>query len=145
MSGHSSWNEISEKLRADPERRARIEQLEQAIEAELTISQLRESRGVTQENIAEKMNVTQSNVSHFERNPHIFLRSLASYIEALGGRLEIRAVFPDQIVTLAIPGTQQQQSLEHPKRNYRRRYAHRHTLRTQQKPLEYQKHDHATQ
>lgn len=109
MSGHKSWNEISEKLRADPERRTRIEQRKQAIEAELTISQLREARGATQESVAEKMNVTQSNVSHFERNPNIFLRSLANYVESLGGKLEIRAVFPDQIVTLAVPGTPQQQ------------------------------------
>lgn len=48
MSGHKSWNEMSEKLRADPERRARIEQREQAIEAELTISQRRKAREVTQ-------------------------------------------------------------------------------------------------
>jgi predicted XRE-type DNA-binding protein len=110
MSGHKSWSEISTKVRTDPERRARIEQQEQAIETGLTISQLRETRGTTQECIAERMNVTQSNVSHFERNPNIFLRSLASYIEALGGRLEIRAVFPDEVVTLAVPGTQRQQS-----------------------------------
>jgi ribosome-binding protein aMBF1 (putative translation factor) len=109
MSGHKSWNEISAKVRADPGRRARIEQREQAIETGLTISQLRETRGTTQESVAQRMNVTQSNVSHFERNPNIFLRSLASYIEALGGRLEIRAVFPDEIVTLAVPGTQRQQ------------------------------------
>lgn len=106
MSGHKPWSEISAKLRADPKRRARIEQHEQVIEAELTISQLRESLGATQENIAERMNVTQSNVSHFERNPNIYLRSLANYVEALGGRLEIRAVFPDQTVILAVPGTQ---------------------------------------
>lgn len=105
MSGYKPWSEISAKLRADPERRARIEQREQAIEAELTISQLREARGATQENVAEKMNVTQSNVSHFERNPNIFLRSLADYVEVLGGKLEIRAVFPDQVVTLAVPGS----------------------------------------
>ncbi len=110
MSGHRSWNEISKKLREDPERRARIEQRERAIEAELTISQLREALGVTQENVAERMNVTQSNISHFERNPNIFLRSLAAYVEALGGRLEIRAVFPEQVVTLTVLGTQQQQS-----------------------------------
>ena len=73
MSGHKPWSEISAKLRADPERRARIEQREQAIEAELTISQLREALGATQESVAERMNVTQSNVSHFERNPNIFL------------------------------------------------------------------------
>ncbi len=43
MSGHKPWSEISAKLRADPERRARSEQREQAIEAELTISQLPEA------------------------------------------------------------------------------------------------------
>ncbi|HVB74565.1 MAG TPA: XRE family transcriptional regulator [Ktedonobacteraceae bacterium] len=106
MSGHKPWSEISAKVRSDPERRARIEQREQAIEAELTISQLREAVGATQESVAERMNVTQSNVSHFEHNPNIFLRSLASYVEALGGRLEVRAVFPDQVVTLAVSGSQ---------------------------------------
>jgi DNA-binding XRE family transcriptional regulator len=110
MSGHKPWSEISAKVRANPERRARIEQREQAIEAELTISQLREALGATQESVAERMNVTQSNVSHFERNPNIFLRSLASYVEALGGRLEVRAVFPDQVVTLAVSATQRQPS-----------------------------------
>ncbi len=60
MSGHKSWNRISEKLRTDPERRARIEQREQAIEAELTISQLREARGATQENVAENQRQTGS-------------------------------------------------------------------------------------
>lgn len=110
MSGHKPWSEISTKLRADPERRARIEEREQVIEAELTISQLREARGATQENVAERMNVTQSNVSHFERNPNIFLRSLADYVEALGGQLEIRAVFPDQVVTLAVPGPRRKSS-----------------------------------
>ena len=43
MSGHKPWNEISTKLRADPERRTRIEQREQVIEAELTFSQLHEA------------------------------------------------------------------------------------------------------
>lgn len=110
MSGYKPWSEISSKLRADPERRARIEQREQAIEAELTISQLREARGSTQENVAARMNVTQSNVSHFERNPNIFLRSLADYVEALGGQLEIRAVFLDQVVTLTVPGPRRKPS-----------------------------------
>jgi len=35
MSGHKPWSEISTKMWADPERRARIEQREQAIEAYL--------------------------------------------------------------------------------------------------------------
>ena len=110
MSGHKPWSEISAKVRAGPERRARIEQREQAIEAGLTISQLREARCATQESVAERMNVTQSNVSHFERNPNIFLQSLTGYVEALGGRLAIRAVFPEQVVTLVVPSAQRQTS-----------------------------------
>src|SRR5260370_40844393 len=110
MSGHKPWSEISAKVRADPERRARIEHRDQASAAELTISQLRGALGATQESVAERMNVTQSNVSHLERNPNIFLRSLASYVEALRGRFEGRAVFPDQGVTLTVSGTQRQPS-----------------------------------
>src|SRR5258708_8906741 len=96
-------------MRSEQKRSASIGQREQAIEAELASRQLREARGATQENVAERMNVTQSNVSHFERNPNIFLRSLAGYVEAVGGRLEVCAVFPDQVVTLAVPGPQRQQ------------------------------------
>jgi thiamine monophosphate synthase len=60
MSGHKPWNELSERVRSDLERRVRIEQHERAIEAELTISQLRETRGSTQESIAENRRQTGS-------------------------------------------------------------------------------------
>ncbi len=89
MGGHKPWSDINAKLRADSERRARIKHLEQAFEAGLTNGQLREARGATQENVAERMKATQSNVSHFEHNPNFFLRSLADYVEALVRRPEI--------------------------------------------------------
>ena len=47
MSGHRKFEELSDQLRSDPERRARIEQGQQAIEVGLTISKLREARGLT--------------------------------------------------------------------------------------------------
>jgi predicted transposase YdaD len=50
MSGHRPWREIREKLRADPERRARIEQRERAIAEGLTIGQMRKARGDLQKN-----------------------------------------------------------------------------------------------
>ena len=78
------------------------------------------------------MNVTQSNVSHFERNPNIFLRSLAGYVEALGGRLEVRAVFLDQVVTLAVSGPQRQQP-DAPQREQAPRNGSRGTLLPQAK------------
>jgi hypothetical protein len=62
MSGHKPWSEISAKVWSDPERRARIEQREQAIEAELTISQLRRARGATQESVADKQLVSEQEI-----------------------------------------------------------------------------------
>jgi transcriptional regulator with XRE-family HTH domain len=103
MSGHRKFEELSDQLRSDPERRARIEQGQQAIETGLNISRLREARGLTQENVAAQMGVTQSNVSHFERSPNVFVRTLAAFVEALGGELKITAVFSDQTVSLVIP------------------------------------------
>jgi len=103
MSGHRKFKELSDQLRSDPKRQARIEQGQQAIEVGLTISRLRETRGLTQENVATQMGVTQSNVSHFERSPNVFVRTLAAFVEALGGELKITAVFPDQTVSLVIP------------------------------------------
>ena len=60
MSGHKPWNKISTKLRADPERRARIEQREQAIEAGLSVGQPSEAHGATQESVVENRRQTGS-------------------------------------------------------------------------------------
>lgn len=54
MNGHKPWSDISAKLRADQERRVKIEQREQTIEVGLTINQLREARGTSQESVAER-------------------------------------------------------------------------------------------
>ena len=42
----------------------------------------------------------ESNVSRVERGQDVYLSTLRSYVEALGGRLELTAVFPDQTITL---------------------------------------------
>ena len=41
------------------------------------------------------MGLSQSALSELERRPNITLETLQRYIEALGGRLEIRAVFQE--------------------------------------------------
>jgi hypothetical protein len=38
-----------------------------------------------------------------EHKEDLYLSTLRDYVEALGGRLEIYAVFPDQTVSLAVP------------------------------------------
>jgi hypothetical protein len=61
------------------------------------------TRGATQQQIAEVWDVTQANVSQIEHTPDIYLSTLRNYVAALGGRLEINAVFPDQTIRL-LPG-----------------------------------------
>jgi len=61
MSGHKPWSEISAKIRANPERRARIEQLERAISVGLASSQPCGTQKPIQEEVAEKMDTTFEN------------------------------------------------------------------------------------
>jgi hypothetical protein len=52
------------------------------------------------------MRITQVAVSRLERRPNIQIRKLRQYVRAIGGKLEIRAIFPDGIVTLTHLGEQ---------------------------------------
>jgi transcriptional regulator with XRE-family HTH domain len=67
------------------------------------LAKLREAREMTQQGVAEVLNVSQANVSRIERQEDLYLSTLSSYIAALGGRLEVRAVFPDESVVLLAP------------------------------------------
>lgn len=61
---------------------------------------MRKSRDLTQEEIADLMEIGQSAISKIETQEDILVRTLERYIRALGGKLEIRAKFPDHVVTL---------------------------------------------
>jgi hypothetical protein len=41
-----------------------------------------------------------ANVSQIESRHDIYLSTLSAYVEALGGRLEVNAVFPDETIRL---------------------------------------------
>jgi transcriptional regulator with XRE-family HTH domain len=51
---------------------------------------------MTQTKLAETLGVNQSEVSKIEHRTDVYISTLAEYVEALGGRLEIRAVFRDR-------------------------------------------------
>jgi len=63
--------------------------------AAIRLQQIRELRNITQEEIAHSMGVSQSALSRFERRSNISIATLQRYIEALGGRIEVRAVFKE--------------------------------------------------
>jgi DNA-binding XRE family transcriptional regulator len=82
--------------RFSPERQARIhERARELLLEEATLRELRKARGLTQEKMAETLEIAQENISRLEGRGDVKLSSLAAYVQALGGKLELRATFPD--------------------------------------------------
>jgi transcriptional regulator with XRE-family HTH domain len=93
------------RLRADPKARAQVDAYRAALRDVLALTELREARGVTQQQLAEAWEVSQANVSRVEHEQDVYLSTLSAYVSALGGRLELKAIFPDQSVQLKLPGS----------------------------------------
>lgn len=63
--------------------------------AAIRLQQVRRSQHITQKELAQALGLSQSALSELERRPNITLGTLHRYIEALGGKLEINAVFQE--------------------------------------------------
>jgi transcriptional regulator with XRE-family HTH domain len=92
--------DLAAKERADPVQRERIAQYRRAIEAALRLAEIRARRGMTQQEVAAVLAVSQANVSRIEHEEDLYLSTLRGYVAALGGELEVNAVFPDETVAL---------------------------------------------
>jgi predicted XRE-type DNA-binding protein len=104
MSGHKPFQALADRVTATPEGRERVETYRRLMDAVMTLHRLREERGLTQVEVAAALEVTQGNVSRVERSEDLYLSTLSRYVAALGGRLELTAVFPDQVVPIDLPG-----------------------------------------
>ena len=94
------FNELTAKMSAKD--RAEIKARSAKLLAELPLEQLRSARSLTQTSMAQALGVNQSAVSKIERRTDMYLSTLRSYVEAMGGSLEIRAVFPDGSVRVDV-------------------------------------------
>jgi len=66
----------------------------------VNLEELRKSRSITQARIAKLLQTNQGSVSRIERRTDIYISTLSQYVHALGGKLEIRAIFPDSEVRI---------------------------------------------
>ena len=98
----TNWNDLKHK--SSPEVRAALK-LEAHAELErVGFGKLRQARQKTQAAIAERLHIAQGAVSRMERQSDFLLSTLREYVGALGGKLELRVVFPDanfELETLA--------------------------------------------
>jgi transcriptional regulator with XRE-family HTH domain len=86
-----------ELIKAMPaERQRRIANRVQQSLMSMPLEEIRKARQMTQAKLADALGVNQGEVSKIEHRTDIYLSTLAGYVEALGGKLEIRAVFPDR-------------------------------------------------
>ena len=79
-----------------PERQRKIANRVRESLAAMPLDEIRKARQMTQTKLAETLGVNQGEISKIEHRTDIYISTLAGYVEALGGKLEIRAVFPDR-------------------------------------------------
>ena len=90
-----------ELLKAMPDgRREKVAQRVREAIAAMPLDELRRARQMTQVSLAESLGVNQGEVSKIEHRTDLYLSTLSGYVEALGGTLEIRAVFSDREVRI---------------------------------------------
>jgi predicted transcriptional regulator len=94
-----SWKSVrSERLDRDAVARARRRAAAQI--DEMTLQELRQRMKLTQVDAARSADMTQSELSRLESRGDHRISTLRRYVEALGGRLEVTAVFGGKRVKL---------------------------------------------
>ncbi len=90
---------IDETLHGLPAaRQARIKaRAAEIIADEMALRDLRKLRQVTQEDVAKRLGGKQVYISRLEKRTDMKLSTLKSYVEALGGELQLVVTFPDGV------------------------------------------------
>src|ERR1035438_9646255 len=106
MAKTRKWRDLYDKI--SPERRSAIEKRVEQSMKEMPIHELRAARRLTQQQLAQTLGMTQPAVSQIEHSTDLYLTTLENFVEAMGGHLEVFAVFHDGKVKLTGP------PVEHP-------------------------------
>ena len=93
------------KRSLSPEAQARVEARVAAslfeIAHEVALSELRQARGLSQKELAERLHIRQPSIAKLESRTDMYISTLRSHIRAMGGELEIIARFPEGEVRIA--------------------------------------------
>ena len=89
------------RARMSPGARSRAEAIAQAMLGEMPLNELRQARGWSQKMLAAVLDVQQPAIAKLEKRTDMYLSTLRSHIEAMGGELEVVARFPDGAVKIS--------------------------------------------
>ena len=80
--------------------RERADNMAKTMLAEMPLNELRQARGLSQKMLAEVLHVQQPSIAKIEKRTDMYLSTLRSHIEAMGGELDLIARFPDGSVKI---------------------------------------------
>lgn len=89
----NKWNSLKRKM--SPEVQARVDARVKATLQTMPLAEIRKAIGMTQADLAGKLDVAQGSVSKIENAADMYLTTLRKYVEALGGELHLTATFAD--------------------------------------------------
>ncbi len=99
MSGRRAWRDIRREGNPHLE-----DGFQRTMRAALGLPELRRQAGLTQEQLAERLGVTQSWVSQIECESDVRLSTLVAYVAAVGGHVHLSVTLPDGgVVDLTAP------------------------------------------
>lgn len=87
------FSELRSKMA--PDSQARVAAKTAAMLAEMPLDELRQARGLSQKMLAQLLHVQQPAIAKMEKRTDMYISTLRSHIEAMGGQLEVVARFPD--------------------------------------------------
>lgn len=83
------------RSRMSPESQARSEAKARKMLAEMPLHELRQALGLSQKVLAHVLHVQQPSIAKLERRTDMYVSTLRSHIEAMGGMLDVVARFPE--------------------------------------------------
>lgn len=97
----TKWSEVRGRLVPADQEVAATEG-RRALRDALGLAHIRAGRRVSQVELAARLDRSQGNVSELERRADVYLSTLREYVEALGGELEVNAVFEGKRHAIAV-------------------------------------------
>jgi DNA-binding transcriptional regulator YiaG len=92
----TKFSELRDTVVAKPGAAERLTGLRAETLEEIRLYELRYGEAISQAELAGRLDVTQGAISKFEHSDDVRVSTLRQYLEALGARLELVAVFDDE-------------------------------------------------
>jgi DNA-binding Xre family transcriptional regulator len=95
MSGHRNFSELREQVLAKPGGAEGVSEARAEALEEIRLYELRHAEALSQVELAGRLEITQSAVSKLEHAEDVRVSTLRDYLDAMGARLELVAVFDE--------------------------------------------------